>query len=155
MALLFSNEQTVIPVDTSFIEAKVETLLKALQHENSELSLTFVSDQEIQQLNSQYREADRPTDVLSFPQWDDAFDEYPLLGDVVVSVEMAQRQALDHHLALDEELILLVIHGILHLLGWDHDNPDDEREMQEKTGELFERIFPGRKPGGTCNFITP
>ena len=76
-----------------------------------------------------------------------------LLGDVVISVETAARQAEEHHLSFNEELILLAIHGILHLLGYDHErSPQDARIMQDKTQVVFESLFPGRRPSGTSNF---
>jgi probable rRNA maturation factor len=109
-----------------------------------ELSLQFTTDQTIQQLNRDYRQHDRPTDVLSFAALDDAplpaevLAAIPFnLGDLVVSVETAQRQAQIHHHSLQEELAWLVAHGLLHLLGWDH--PDEARlqAMWEKQRSLL------------------
>lgn len=97
-----------------------------------ELSLQFTTDPIIQQLNCDYRQQDRPTDVISFAAIDDAplppevLSEIPFyLGDLIISVETAQRQATEHGHALHEELAWLVAHGLLHLLGWDH--PDEAR----------------------------
>ncbi|WP_126147069.1 rRNA maturation RNase YbeY [Synechococcus elongatus] len=93
-----------------------------------EACLRFVDDAEIQQLNRDYRQLDKPTDVLAFAALEDelalGFDpEEPLyLGDVIISVPTAQRQAQGH--ALETELVWLSAHGLLHLLGWDH--PDEE-----------------------------
>ena len=110
-----------------------------------------MTDQTIHELNSQYRNKDKPTDVLSFPLADDL---YPwLLGDVVISIETAQRQARRRRHSLREEVLTLLIHGILHLLGFDHERSDKEaRGMKEKTRELFGRIFPNKKPSKSCNF---
>ncbi|QFZ92963.2 rRNA maturation RNase YbeY [Synechococcus elongatus] len=94
-----------------------------------EACLRFVDDGEIQQLNRDYRQQDKPTDVLAFAALEDAIPlglepEEPLyLGDVIISVPTAQRQALGH--PLETELAWLAAHGLLHLLGWDH--PDDEQ----------------------------
>ena len=115
----------------------------------------MTDDAEIQELNRTYRDLDQTTDVLSFPQDEDAVNESgdTLLGDVVISVETAARQAEEHHLSFNEELILLAIHGILHLLGYDHErSPQDARIMQDKTQAVFETLFPGRRPSGTSNF---
>jgi probable rRNA maturation factor len=97
-----------------------------------ELSLRLTDDQEIHSLNHQYRDKDQPTDVLAFASLEvdypqsDQFTEEPLyLGDIVISVETADRQALHHHHPLEMELAWLAAHGLLHLLGWDH--PDDTR----------------------------
>ncbi len=112
-----------------------------------ELSLRLTNDQEIHSLNHQYRDKDQPTDVLAFaslevdyPQFDQ-FDEEPLyLGDIVISVETADRQALQHHHALETELAWLAAHGLLHLLGWDH--PDDASllSMLDQQQVLLEAI---------------
>ena len=95
-----------------------------------ELSLCLTTDEVIQSLNHQYRQRDRPTDVLSFAALDgeippaEFLTELPLdLGDIIISVETAQRQALDHNHPLELELAWLAAHGFLHLLEWDH--PDD------------------------------
>ncbi len=96
-----------------------------------ELSLRLTTDAEIQALNSQFRQKDRPTDVLSFAAMevdfpeieDDAADDALYLGDIIISVDTAVRQAPEHGYALRKELAWLASHGLLHLLGWDH--PDE------------------------------
>ncbi|MBF2089558.1 MAG: rRNA maturation RNase YbeY [Synechococcales cyanobacterium K44_A2020_017] len=95
-----------------------------------EISLRLTTDAEIHELNAQYRQVDRPTDVLAFATLDDPLpglaemrSQMPVyLGDIVISVETAQRQATSH--SLKDELAILATHGLLHLLGWDH--PDDD-----------------------------
>ncbi|MBD2209391.1 rRNA maturation RNase YbeY [Nostoc linckia FACHB-104] len=97
-----------------------------------EISLRLTDDAEIQTLNAQYRQQDKATDVLSFaalevdiPQNEEMFASMPLyLGDIVVSVDTAKRQAQQQEHSLQTELAWLVAHGLLHLLGWDH--PDEE-----------------------------
>jgi probable rRNA maturation factor len=98
-----------------------------------ELSLVLTTDAEIQSLNAQYRHKNQPTDVLAFaalevnfPQLPEEFSELePLyLGDIIISVETAQRQSEQQNHSLDKELVWLAAHGFLHLLGWDH--PDEE-----------------------------
>lgn len=155
MEILISNNQSQHPVDTSLFQSQLRQVLEKLEETGCELSLLLTDDTEIQELNKTYRQLDKATDVLSFPQDEDAVNESgdTLLGDVVISVETAARQAKEHHLSFNEELILLAIHGILHLLGYDHErSPQDARIMQEKTQAVFETLFPGRRPSGTSNF---
>nr|WP_174764109.1 rRNA maturation RNase YbeY [Anabaena sp. UHCC 0253] len=101
-----------------------------------EISLRLTTDTEIQTLNSQYRQQDKPTDVLAFasleadfPQSEEMLASMPLyLGDIIVSIDTAQRQAQQQEHSLSTELAWLTAHGLLHLLGWDH--PDEESLMQ-------------------------
>jgi rRNA maturation RNase YbeY len=155
MEILIQNNQSQHPVDVSHFESQINQVLEKLGETRCELSLLLTDDKEIQSLNRTYRELDKATDVLSFPQDEDAVNETgdTLLGDVVISVETAARQAEEHHLSFNEELILLAIHGILHLLGYDHErSPQDARIMQDQTQAVFETLFPGRRPSGTSNF---
>lgn len=108
-----------------------------LEHAPSpaELSVVLTDDATIRGLNKTYRGMDTPTDVLSFSQAEsDAFvvpDGYTQhLGDVIISMETANRQADEHGLALQDEVAHLLVHGILHLLGYDHADPDDETVMR-------------------------
>ncbi len=94
-----------------------------------EISLVLTNDQEIQELNNQFRHKNKPTDVLAFASLDDEFDMAEVvdcipLGDIIISVETAKRQAKTQQHSLETELLWLASHGFLHLLGWDH--PDDE-----------------------------
>ena len=101
----------------------------------AELSLAFVTDQTIHELNRQYRHKDRPTDVLSFPLADERCPT--LLGDVVISIDTARRQARQRKRAFADELRALLIHGILHLLGYDHEVSEGEAvRMRRKEREL-------------------
>jgi len=155
MKILLSNNQNQHPVDSKALQSQIGQVLEKLGETQCELSLLLTDDAEICQLNKTYRDRDHATDVLSFPQDEDAVNESgdTLLGDVVISVETAARQAEEHHLSFNEELILLAIHGILHLLGYDHErSPQDARIMKDKTQVIFETLFPGRRPSGTSNF---
>jgi len=103
---------------------------------DNDLSLIFTNDEEIQRLNREYLEIDAPTDVLSFTMdFDNPETGAPYLGDIVISVPTAARQAEDGGHPLIEEIKLLAVHGILHLLGHDHSEPDEKAAMwhiQEK-----------------------
>ena len=153
MDVQIQNDQEVCNVDCQSLKNHAEKFMRALEREDDELSILLVDDATIQNLNRQHRNIDSATDVLSFPQMED--DEFisHLLGDVVISVETAKRQASEHQLSLEQELVLLLIHGLLHLLGYDHErSPEEEQVMKEKTWELFALIFPGKTPSDDCNY---
>jgi probable rRNA maturation factor len=122
-------------------------VLRHLDQTQAELSLALVTDPEIHVLNRQYRGKDKPTDVLSFPLADEL--QPFLLGDVVISVETAARQAQRRGHSLREELQTLLIHGVLHLLGYDHEISRreatrmhrKEREVKAALANLAERTL--------------
>ena len=118
-------------VPTRGFAAKARRILRLLDQNDCELSVALVGDDEIRGLNGRYRSRDEPTDVLSFPMEDPPPSGPRLIGDVVISVEKAARQARQRRRSLDDELEVLLIHGILHNLGYDHErSPEDEREMR-------------------------
>ncbi len=92
-----------------------------------ELSVALVDDDYIQELNRTYRHLDEPTDVLSFPM-----NEEGLLGDVVISLERAEKQATDYGHSFEREVAFLLVHGILHLFGYDHDNDEERAKMRDR-----------------------
>lgn len=111
----------------------------------AEVSVTFVNNQEIQEINRNYRGKDTPTDVISFALLDPVEGEVDIigeniplmLGDIVISIEKAKKQAEDYNHSFDRELSFLAIHGFLHLLGYDHMKDSDEKEMFEKQDEIL------------------
>ena len=115
-----------------------------------ELTLSFVDREDIAELNLEYMGKPGPTDVLSFPMDDEPADEVPtLLGDVVISPAVAAGQYAEHAGTLDDELALLVVHGILHVLGHDHSEPDETAVMRARELELLERFhWSGGAPAG-------
>ena len=109
----------------------------------AELSVLVTDDEEIGRLNREYRGIAAPTDVLAFPQPQVAGEPGPrLLGDVVISAAAARRQARERHRALDEEMGLLVIHGVLHLAGW-RDDTDEQRTRMLRRGREIWRLVQG------------
>jgi probable rRNA maturation factor len=96
-------------------------ILKALERSQAELSIALVGDKEMRPLNAKYRKKNKTTDVLSFPADNPATAKRVLLGDVIISVEQARRQAKERNHSLKREMVILLIHGILHLLGYDHE----------------------------------
>ena len=106
--------------------------------------MTFVSLEEIHELNREYRQVDSPTDVLSFPQFDD-LDDLPeegeiMLGDVVICSDRAKEQAEEFGHSFEREIIYLFVHSVLHLLGYDHMEEDEKRIMRRREEEVMERI---------------
>ena len=99
--------------------------------------IAFTDDDTIRNLNSQYRDIDRPTDVLSFPQ----DMENNILGDIIVSVEKAKVQAEEKQHDLEQEMALLVAHGFLHLLGYDHAEPEEEKRMFSLQDRLLQHFY--------------
>ncbi|MDD3631427.1 MAG: rRNA maturation RNase YbeY [Atribacterota bacterium] len=129
-----------------------KTLLAAMeltnQKEASEVSLLLTDDEEIQSLNKKYRNIDTPTDVLAFSQIEKVNStpvlcdkEEFLLGDIVISVETAQRQAVELGHSLLYELILLSVHGFLHLLGFDHDYEKKNDKMKSLEKEIIDTVL--------------
>lgn len=129
-------------IDASRVRARARGVLKALRHTHSELSVALVDDAEMRELNGTWRDKPRPTDVLSFSMLEGEGAEHRrrLLGDVVISIETARRQARTRHRSLDDELTRLLIHGTLHLLGFDHERDDDARAMRKEERRVFRAL---------------
>jgi len=104
-------------------------LLQLAGQEDAELSLALIGNAEMQKLNARYRHKDYATDVLSFPAAKNLPTEAPLLGDVIISVDQAAQQAKEHRHSLDQEIVKLLIHGIVHLLGYDHERSAREARI--------------------------
>jgi probable rRNA maturation factor len=122
------NRQRRLQVDTKGWMAFAAKALAAIGKSESSATIAFVSDNRIRELNRQFRDVDKATDVLSFPA-DDA--EGMNLGDVAVSVETAATQAKENGLSLDEEIAQLILHGLLHLSGYDHETDNGEMNRVE------------------------
>lgn len=116
-------------VEDDALEADAQRVLEALGYGESEVSVVLADDPFVQDLNARWREKDVPTDVLSFPQEEEPEDG-DLLGDVVISVDTARRQATDAGHELATELRVLLVHGICHLIGHDHLEDEDREAMQ-------------------------
>jgi len=144
MAISFQNRQKTIPIDTRTFKKILRKLLAALDQETSDLSVLVVDDARMQRLNARYRGIDRPTDVLAFAMREGAFPQLnpQLLGDVVISAETALRQARARRRSLAEELTHLLIHGTLHLLGYDHEASAAARVMGAKARVLWRLVAP-------------
>ncbi len=110
--------------------------------EEAELSIVLSDDSAIRKLNKTYRGVDRATDVLSFSQreGEDGDSDLAVLGDIVISLDRAHEQAREYGHSFEREMGFLVVHGILHLLGWDHEKADEEAVMMAKTEEILKEI---------------
>lgn len=120
-------------------QAILQTLVTVSEPPDTVVSVLLTDDAAIAKLNQEYRGVDRATDVLSFAQreGEDAQSDDPILGDVVISVERAQQQAAEYGHSVAREMGFLAVHGTLHLLGWDHEEADEERAMMQKTEEVL------------------
>jgi len=138
------NNESGLPADESEIVALARHVLAATRvHPQAELSVVLVDEAAMEQLHVQWMDEPGPTDVLSFPMdelrpGNDTEDGVPgLLGDVVLCPQVAVRQALAAGHSTQEELLLLTTHGILHLLGYDHAEPAEEKEMFDLQRKLL------------------
>jgi probable rRNA maturation factor len=113
-------------------------VLELLEQSHVELSVALVNNNEIRKLNAKFRQKDYPTDVLSFPAGKELPTGVRLLGDVVISVERAQAQARQRGRTLNDEIATLLIHGVLHLLGYDHERSAKDARIM---GRLEKKIY--------------
>ena len=147
MTVLLSNRQKAIPLQTGKIKKGMNLLLRALDCPGFEVSLLFTDDPTIRGLNRLYRKKDRATDVLSFSQREGEFSdlEPDVLGDIVISTDTVLRRTRLTRKGAEAELFSLLVHGLLHLLGYDHETTETERRrMRRKERELMGLI---RKSG--------
>lgn len=143
MKIYFEEEHVVTEEILDTMEKAAEYCLE-LEHidaDRAEISVTFVEAEEIRELNRDYRDTDRVTDVLSFPQFDD-LNELPevgeiCLGDVVICKDRAAEQAEEFGHSFEREIIYLFTHSILHLLGYDHMEEEEKKEMREREEEVM------------------
>jgi probable rRNA maturation factor len=113
----------------------LEQAVKILTVEADEMSIIFTSDEQIRMFNRKYRNIDRETDVLSFPLGERNLEGKINLGDIIISIDTAERQAQELGHSVDAEIKILIIHGLLHLLSYDHET--DDGEMKKKEQELL------------------
>lgn len=134
------NLQRKITIDEAGIKAFANQLLvEVLTNSSQDFSIAFVPDVRMKQLNELFRGKKTTTDVLSFPHEPDEFDpDKDNLGDIVISVEQAQKQSAENGLTLEGEIKQLILHGLLHLCGYDHET--DNGEMNARELELREQL---------------
>ncbi len=115
-----------------------EKILELIEQDQAELSLALVGNSEIQRLNARFRSKNYATDVLSFPAETDLPGDVTLLGDVIISVEKAREQAKERERTIEQEMVTLLIHGIVHLLGYDHERSAKDAKIM---GRLEKSIY--------------
>jgi probable rRNA maturation factor len=140
MKIDIQNLQSVAKVDKKKIIECADYVLKAMSENDAELSLVLVNDMHISNLNWKYRRNNSATDVLAFPMRDSRRLSGVILGDVVISVETAKREAKKRKKDLQDELNLYFVHGILHLLGYDDEKIRARKKMKLKEKELMEGL---------------
>lgn len=161
--LYTDNRQNQIEVTEEFIRELEEVCIYALEKEEvkqkCQISLLFVNNEEIREINKETRNIDKATDVLSFPMLDypenmvfknvyknKKFNEIYLdgeelvLGDMVLSLERAKEQSIEYNHSFEREVCYLVVHSILHLLGYDHMNDEDKAKMRTREEEILGKL---------------
>jgi probable rRNA maturation factor len=140
------NLQERLPVEDLPLGEWASQALELLNINEAELSVVVVDNAEIQDLNRTYLDHDCPTNVISFPQQEGDGPENNHLGDVVISIEKAAEEANEAGMGLEERMLQLLIHGICHLLGYDHERGTEEQasEMEEVEESLFRHIMDSR-----------
>lgn len=142
------NHQTFMDLDETLETILIDLVELSLKEEDlvceGEVSIMFVDDKKIHELNKTHRNIDKATDVLSFPQYEALKDKrctdpYIILGDIVISTETAKRQSIDYDHSLIREIGFLVVHSMFHLLGYDHDNEKNTEVMRNKEKSVLSK----------------
>ena len=152
MEIIISKEPEDIGIEDAIIEEikrAVDTIGGLYDIKDSEVSITLTNDETLHELNRDYRGIDRPTDVLSFafhesdePEiiTDDIDEAIDTLGDIIISVERAKTQSEDYGHSLRREIVFLTVHGMLHLLGYDHMEESDRLEMEKEQEYIMSQL---------------
>ena len=145
MNILFDNRQDVVEIEEDVYLALEKAIEEALKVENRpldyEISLTFVDNDEIRELNRMYRGVDKETDVLSFPMEEGEMIYCGnMLGDIVISAEKALEQSKEYSHSLLREIVYLAVHSMFHLLGYDHMTEEDKEAMRAKEKEVMRNL---------------
>ena len=136
---IFNNTNN--DINTSELEDYIKYVVKELDIENAIFNIIFIDNKEIREINREYRNVDRETDVISFALEDNmevVYEDFRLLGDIYISYEKAIEQAELYNHSVKREVFFLATHGILHLLGYDHMEEEDEKVMFGKQNELLD-----------------
>ena len=141
---VFNETTKLLKKETKIIRKVLKNFLRKKKKRNIEINIVFVDDEKICALNKEYRNIDKPTDVLSFALLDKTSDEIEIknfefntLGDIYISVDRAKEQALLYGHSFLREIVFLAVHGTLHLLGYSHENKEKEKIMFSKQEEIL------------------
>lgn len=137
---VFNNTNKEIK-ELDILKKYLKYAIKELKIEKGIFNIIFVSNEEIHEINKNYRNTDRVTDVISFALEDNedvVYKDFRLLGDIYIAIDVAYDQALEYNHSREREVCFLATHGILHLLGYDHMNEEEEKIMFSKQDELLD-----------------
>ncbi|HID37264.1 MAG TPA: rRNA maturation RNase YbeY [Ghiorsea sp.] len=138
---LVIDDGIAIDIDAEIIEKAIETTcLVAKNIKNPSLCTRFANNEAVQQLNSEWRNQDKVTDVLSFPMQDDELDATESLGDIILAMPFVAQEATRLDLLTSHHILHLIVHGTLHLLGYDHIDDADAQEMQGLENQIMQRL---------------
>jgi len=145
MPVLVRSQLRRVRIDQSRLTRLAQATLSLVGERTADLGVMLIGDRSMRRLNRQYRKKDRTTDVLAFSMREESAPRSAMIGDVVISVPTAAKQANQLGRSLDEELIALLVHGILHLCGYDHERSErDARHMRQRERWVLRRL--GRVP---------
>lgn len=133
----FNNQQDEVKISQEMFDLLRKVIITAAELEGysgGEVSIAFVSNQQIRELNKKYRDKNEATDVLSFPIDDE------MLGDIIISANRAQEQSEEYGHSLKRELAYLTVHGMLHLFGYDHHSEEEKKEMRQKEERVLTQL---------------
>ncbi|MBC8443781.1 MAG: rRNA maturation RNase YbeY [Deltaproteobacteria bacterium] len=143
MGVLIDNQSSRLKIPVNRIEQTAQAILDALDFPDGELSILILDDPQITRLNARYLNRSGPTNVIAFPMQEGRFSTVSphLLGDVVISDETAEREGLSAGIDPERRFFELLIHGVLHLVGYDHEaGPEAARKMTEKERDLVQAV---------------
>ena len=153
MEIILSSMPENLEIDVEIVDTvrkAANTVGELYGLDNAEVSITFTDNEHIHEINRDYRNVDRPTDVISFALNEGDEPEIEggapvnVLGDIIISVEKAVEQASDYGHSVEREVAFLTVHGMLHLLGYDHIEEDDRKEMRREEDFVMEKLGIGR-----------
>lgn len=144
MTIHLSFERKLPPdLDPGLLIRAIQTTLDRHNQHEVDITLKLTNDENMRQLNNKYRDVDSTTDVLAFNQdFIDPETDRLYLGDIIISIETAQSQALENAHSLNEECTLLAVHGTLHLLGYDHYDPEEKDDMWRIQEKILKDLIP-------------
>lgn len=144
MQYYIDNRQSKYQITEDLEDLIEKVILESLSVEgldhNYEISISLVENDEIRELNAQYRNVDSVTDVLSFPMEEDFDFGTPILGDIIISIERAQDQAKEYGHSLEREIAYLTCHSMFHLMGYDHMEEDEKNQMRAKEKQVMKNL---------------
>lgn len=143
--IIIKNTQRQYHIDTALLQKQIARVLKAVGYSDYDLTIWFTTNPTIKKYNNQFRGKDKETDVISFPYYETktpgtlpkASADEPILGDIMLSPAYIQKDLVNWNQALDERILILIVHSICHLLGYDHEHDADHAVMEQEEKRLM------------------